>query len=153
MAVANRIEKQIELRAPRARVWKALTSAQQFGAWFGVKLEGEFAPKQKISGKITIKGFEHLTMSVTVDKIEPEHSFSFHWNPFAIEAGVDYSLEKPTLVEFSLRETGKGTLLKVVETGFDHLPLARRAKAFEMNEKGWAEQMQQIEEYLRHAPQ
>jgi uncharacterized protein YndB with AHSA1/START domain len=152
VAFANRIEKQIELRAPRARVWKALTTAQQFGAWFGVKLDGEFAPKRKISGKLTIKGYHHLTLSVTVEKIEPEHTFSFHWNPFALDAGVDYSSEKPTLVEFSLQDAGSGTLLKVVETGFDQLPLARRAKAFEMNEEGWAEQMKQIEEYLKHAP-
>jgi uncharacterized protein YndB with AHSA1/START domain len=153
MSVPNRIEKQIELRAPRARVWKALTTAAQFGAWFGVKLEGEFAAKKQISGKITVKGYEHVTMTVTVEKIEPQHTFSFHWIPYGIEPGVDYSSEKPTLVEFTLEEIGSRTLLKVSETGFDSVPFARRAKAFEMNDSGWAQQMKQIEEYLKHAPE
>jgi uncharacterized protein YndB with AHSA1/START domain len=151
--MADRIEKQIELRAPRSRVWKALTTAREFGAWFGVKLDGEFAPKRPISGKITYQGLTHLTMTVTVDRLEPEHTFSFYWNPYAIEPGVDYSKEEPTLVELTLRETPNGTLLKVVESGFDKVPIARRAKAFQMNGKGWAEQMRAIEEYLKHAQQ
>src|SRR5579859_6355859 len=102
--VPDRIEKQIELRAPRSRVWKALTTAAQFGAWFGVKLEGEFAPRQKIEGKLTIRGYEHHTLTMKVEKMEPEHTFSFRWVPYAMEKGVDYSSEEPTLVEFSLRE-------------------------------------------------
>ena len=125
-AVPDRIEKQIELRAPRARVWKALTTAAQFGAWFGAKLEGEFAPGQKIEGRLTIRGFEHLTLEIKVEKMEPEHTFSFRWIPYAGEKGVDYSSEEPTLVEFSLREIASGTLLLVTETGFDRVPLARR---------------------------
>jgi uncharacterized protein YndB with AHSA1/START domain len=149
----DRIEKQLELRAPRSRVWKALTTAREFGAWFGVKLEGELAPGKPISGKITYKGLTHLTMTVTVERLEPEHTFSFRWNPYAIEPGVDYSKEEPTLVEFSLRETPSGTLLKVVESGFERVPLARRAKAFTMNDEGWAQQLRAIEEYLQHGPQ
>jgi uncharacterized protein YndB with AHSA1/START domain len=153
MAIPDRIEKQIELRAPRSRVWKALTTAAQFGAWFGVKLEGEFAAKKQILGKITARGYEHVTMTVTVEEIEPQHTFSFRWIPYGIEPGVDYSSEKPTLVEFKLEELGSGTLLKVTESGFDQVPLARRAKAFEMNDSGWAQQMKQIAEYLKHAPE
>ena len=146
--VSDRIEKQIELRAPRSRVWKALTTAAQFGAWFGVKLEGEFAPLQKIEGKLTIQGLEDRTLELKVEKIEPEHTFSFRWIPYAVEKDVDYSSEEPTLVEFSLREIASGTLLRVTESGFDRVPLARRAKAFEMNENGWAWQLKRIEEYL-----
>src|SRR3954449_9267476 len=132
--IPDRIEKQIELRAPLSRVWKALTTAEQFGAWFGVKLEGEFAPRRKISGHMTHPDYAHLTMEMTVEKIEPEHTFSYLWHPFAVDPKIDYSGEEPTLVEFTLREIPSGTLLTVVETGFDRLPLARRAKAFEMNE-------------------
>jgi uncharacterized protein YndB with AHSA1/START domain len=149
--VPDRIEKQIELRAPRSRVWKALTTAAQFSAWFGVKLQGEFAPKQKIEGKLTIKGLEDRTMEMKVEKMEPEHTFSFRWIPYAIEKDVDYSSEEPTLVEFSLSEIASGTLLRVTESGFDRVPLARRVKAFEMNDHGWAGQMKRIEEYLARA--
>jgi uncharacterized protein YndB with AHSA1/START domain len=150
-AVPDRIEKQIDLRAPRSRVWKALTTAAQFGAWFGVKLDGEFVPGRKIAGKLTIRGVEHLTLEMTVEKIEPEHTFSYRWIPYAVDKDHDYSSEEPTLVEFSLRETASGTLLRVTETGFGRVPLARRAKAFEMNDRGWSAQLKKIEEYLAHA--
>jgi uncharacterized protein YndB with AHSA1/START domain len=150
--VPDRIEKQIELRAPRSRVWKALTTAAQFGAWFGVKLEGEFAPRKKIEGRMTIRGFDQLKLEMKVEKMEAEHTFSFRWNPYAVEKDVDYSSEEPTLVEFSLSETASGTLLRVTESGFDRVPLARRAKAFEMNNGGWAAQLKRIDEYLAHAP-
>jgi uncharacterized protein YndB with AHSA1/START domain len=149
--VPDRIEKHIELRAPRSRVWRALTDAAEFGAWFGVALEGQFAAGQKIAGRITVKGYEHVTIEVTVAKIEPEHSFSFRWRPYAIDPKVDYSAERPTLVEFTLREVPGGTLLQVTESGFDGVAAARRAKAFQMNDSGWAIQMKQIEEYLQRA--
>jgi uncharacterized protein YndB with AHSA1/START domain len=147
--IPNRIEKQIELRAPRSRVWKALTTAAEFGAWFGVELSGELRPKEKISGRLTYPGYEHMTLEMTVEKIEAEHTFSYRWIPYAVDPKIDYSGEEPTLVEFTLRETPAGTLLQVVETGFDRVPLARRAKAFQMNDSGWAEQLRRIAEYLR----
>jgi uncharacterized protein YndB with AHSA1/START domain len=148
--VPDKIEKQIQLKAPRSRVWKAITDAREFGIWFEVKLEGQFAAGRPIQGIITYKN-EPLTFKMTVARIEPEHLFSFHWHPFGIDKNVDYSHEKPTLVEFILEEKDGGTLLKVVESGFDHVPLARRAKAFEMNDMGWGIQVTRIEKYLENA--
>ena len=74
--------------------------------------------------------------------------FSYHWRPFAIEADVDYSAEPRTLVSFTLEDREGSTLLTVVESGFDGIPAARRATAFEMDSKGWASQMVRIEKYL-----
>src|SRR5665647_1540747 len=98
----DRIEKQIELRAPVSRVWKALTDYREFGQWFRVNLEGPFAPGQVTKGPITIPGYEHVIFHVKVARMEPERLFSFTWHPYAIEPGVDYSQEEPTLVEFRL---------------------------------------------------
>jgi uncharacterized protein YndB with AHSA1/START domain len=148
--VPNQIEKQIQLKAPRSRVWKAITDAKEFGSWFGVKLEGQFAPSTPIEGIVTYKN-EPMVFKMTVQKIEPEHLFSFHWIPFGVDKTVDYSKEEPTLVELTLEEKNGGTLLKVVESGFDHVPLARRAKAFEMDSEGWGIQMTRIEKYLENA--
>ena len=151
MSTTDRIEKKVTLHAPRSRVWRALTDAREFGQWFGVKLEGAFAPGAHLRGKITTKGYDHLTMELWAEKIEPEHLFSYRWHPFAIDPSVDYSKEPTTLVEFTLAEAGGGTLLTVVETGFDAVPLARRPKAFEMNTHGWEMQMTQIARYLADA--
>jgi uncharacterized protein YndB with AHSA1/START domain len=144
----DRIEKQIRLGVPRARVWRALTDTREFGQWFGVKLSGAVAPGAKLRGPITHPGYEHLTLEATVETVEPEKRFSFRWHPYAIEPGVDYSSEPTTLVVFTLEDVEGGTLLKVVESGFDNIPASRRAKAFEMNSNGWAIQMENIKRHL-----
>jgi uncharacterized protein YndB with AHSA1/START domain len=158
----DRIEKKILLRAPLKRVWRAVSDAREFGSWFGVEFDGAFAPGAYITGKIvptkadadvakTQKPYEGMAFDFTVDRIEPERLFSFRWHPFAVDPSVDYSSEPTTLVVFELEEVAGGTLLTVTESGFDRIPLARRAKAFTMNEEGWTAQTKLIEKYLAHA--
>ena len=150
-ARTDRIEKKIRLRAPLSRVWRALTDAREFGAWFQVELEGAFAPGARVRGKITTPGYEHLTMEITVERMEPERLFSYRWHPYAIDPKLDYSSEPTTLVEFQLAPVAEGTLLTVVESGFDRIPAARRAEAYRMNDGGWAEQMKNIERHVASA--
>jgi uncharacterized protein YndB with AHSA1/START domain len=144
----DRIEKRIELAASLARVWKALTDSREFGEWFRVKLEGPFVAGEAVGGQLTFPGYEHLRMEVVVKAIEPTTYFSYTWHPFAVDPKMDYSQETPTLVEFRLTETGKGTLLVVTESGFDKLPKARYADAFRMNTRGWEQQLEQIGAYV-----
>ncbi|HVE86162.1 MAG TPA: SRPBCC family protein [Myxococcales bacterium] len=148
-STSDRIEKKIVLRAPRSRVWRALTSAEEFGTWFGVKgLKGTFAPGQQVKGQIANPGYEHLTMEFTVEKVEPEHLLSYRWHPHAVDPKHDYSGEPTTLVEFQLQEIAGGTQLTLVESGFDRIPLERREQAFRSNDGGWAEQMRRIERHV-----
>jgi len=148
MSQTDRIEKKVRLRAPRARVWRALTDAREFGEWFRVKLEGPFVEGATVRGQITYPGYEHLRMEVLVERIEPERYFAYRWHPGAIDPKVDYSTEPSTLVEFRLEETGGETLLTIIESGFHHLPAARRAEAFRMNDEGWTIQAQNIERHV-----
>src|SRR3546814_14931440 len=115
----DRIEKQIELAAPASRVWRALTDHHEFGEWFRVRLEAPFAPGRESTGHITYPGYEHIRWHSVVQEMVPERLFSFTWHPYAIEPGVDYSDEPPTLVEFRLEQRGAGPLLPVTESGFD----------------------------------
>jgi uncharacterized protein YndB with AHSA1/START domain len=141
----DRIEKHIELKAPVARVWRALTDYREFGEWFRVKLDGPFVPGEASTGHITYTGYEHLKWNATIKAMEPERLFSFTWHPYAVDPDADYSAEPPTLVEFKLEPTpAGGTMLTVVESGFSKIPAGRRAEAFRMNEGGWAEQMKNI---------
>jgi len=144
----DRIEKQIELKAPIARVWRALTDHREFSKWFQVNLEAPFVPGQTVRGRITYPGYEHHTMEVVVQKMEPERLFSFTWHPYALDLQKDYSKEPSTLVEFRLEPKGDGTLLTVTESGFSKLPADRRLEAFRMNDDGWAEQMKNIERHV-----
>ena len=144
----DRIEKQITLDAPRSRVWRALTEVEQFNSWFGVSLMTPFAAGAEVSGQIKIRGYEHVTMTIWIETMEPERYFSFRWHPYAIEAGVDYSAEPTTLVSFTLEDAGAGTQLTIVESGFDAIPESRRAKAFAMDSNGWNGQAENLRKFL-----
>lgn len=145
------IERQVLLKAPRDRVWKALINADEFGSWFGVAFRNQaFEVGKRVTGQITYPGYTHLVFSVLVETIEPEAKLAFRWHPYAVDATKDYSNETPTLVEFTLKDAEVGTLLTLMESGFDKVPLARRVEAFRMNSGGWDEQMKNI---ARHVAQ
>jgi uncharacterized protein YndB with AHSA1/START domain len=144
----DRIEKTILLGAPVKRVWRLLTDSKEFGQWFGVAMDGAFAPGKRVMGRITIKGYEDLPLEIIVEHMEPERAFSYRWHPYAIDPAVDYSHEPTTLVEFTLEAVAEGTRLTVVESGFDRIPAARRAEAFRMNTQGWAGQLKNIERHV-----
>jgi uncharacterized protein YndB with AHSA1/START domain len=144
MTEADRIEKTAVLKAPRSRVWRALTNAKEFGTWFRVKLETEFEPGKQVAGRITYPGYEHLGLELFVERMEPESYFSFRWHPHAVDPNVDYSREPTTLVEFRLEEAEGGTLLTLVESGFAQIPTERRSLALRMNAQGWAAQVENI---------
>jgi uncharacterized protein YndB with AHSA1/START domain len=147
----DRIEKTIELKASVSRVWRALTDHQEFGKWFRVRLERPFVPGQVSRGQITYPGYEHLRWEAVVQKMEPERLFLFTRHPYAVDPKQDYSGEPPTLVEFTLEKTATGTLLRIVESGFDKLPNNRRDEAFRMNEGGWSMQLGNIARHVEQA--
>src|SRR6516165_10169616 len=142
--MSDRIEKTIELAAPIARVWRALTDHEEFGTWFRVKLETPFAAGATARGRITHPGYEHLAWHVHVTAMEAPRYFAFTWHPYAVDPKVDYTTEPPTLVEFRLAEIPSGTRLTVTESGFSKIPLHRQAGAFRMHNEGWSIQVQNI---------
>jgi uncharacterized protein YndB with AHSA1/START domain len=144
----DRIEKQIELKAPVSRVWRALTDHKEFGEWFRVKIDAPFVAGKPSTGHITYPGYEHVQWHAVIQRVEPESLFSFTWHPYAIDPKKDYSGETPTLVEFRLEPMPGGTRLRITETGFSKLPAERRAEAFRMNDGGWSEQMKNIERHV-----
>ena len=155
----DRIEKTVVLRAPRDRVWNAIADSKQFGTWFGVALAGPFVAGQRITGTMTPtkvdpevakkqEAYTGFQMEWLVEAIEPMTRFAFRWHPFAIDRDVDYSHEPTTLVEFVLADADGGTRLTITESGFDQIPLERRAKAFTANDGGWTKQVELIAKYL-----
>jgi uncharacterized protein YndB with AHSA1/START domain len=148
----DRIEQQIELKAPLSRVWHAITDHRAFGEWFGVKIDGPFVEGQVSHGHMTYPGYEHVKWEAAVEKIEPERLFSFTWaHPKSFDQATysgDYSRDPKTLVEFKLEKTNHGTLLRIIESGFDQLPADLRLEAFRRNQGGWAEQVKNLENYV-----
>jgi len=158
----DRIEKQALLHAPLERVWRAISDAREFGSWFGMQLDGPFVAGTRVGGQIvptTVdpdvaaaqKPYEGQRFDIMVDRIEPMRLLSFRWHPGAPEPGADHSKEPTTLVVFELEERPDGTLLTITESGFDSIPLARRAEALEGNAQGWEAQLMLIGKYLARA--
>lgn len=160
--IPDRIRKETTLRAPLERVWRAISDARSFGAWFGVDFDGPFVAGGVVRGRIAPtqvdpevaklqEPYAGFPFELTVERIEPMTTFSFRWHPFAVDPKVDYSHEPTTLVVFELREVANGTHLTITESGFDGIPLERRANAFTANDGGWAHQAILLEKYLARA--
>ena len=161
-AVPDRIEKSVFLRAPLARVWRAVSDAKEFGGWFGVALDGSFASGAKLKARVVPtkadpeiakmqEPYAGMTFDITVEQVEPMRRLSFRWHPFSVEEGVDCAKEPSTLVTFELAEAPGGTRLTITESGFDRIPIERRAKAFTANEEGWEMQTRLIARHLESA--
>ena len=157
--ITDRIEKEVVLRAPLERVWRAISDADEFGQWFGVRFDGPFVAGTAVTGAITPTTVDeevarmqepHAGKANTwqIVAVEPQRRLAFRWHPFAVDAGADYSQEPTTLVEFTLTQTDDGVLLRIVESGFDKIPAERRASAFEANSQGWAKQTELVRKYL-----
>lgn len=150
--VPDKIEKRIELKAPVARVWQALTSYREFGEWFRVALTEPFLVGATVRGHILHPGYEHVVWEAHIEQMIEEKLFSYTWaQPKSLAKEhykPDYTGEPRTLVEFRLQPIEKGTLLTVTESGFDKLPDDRREQSYKGNEGGWAQQMKNIEGYL-----
>jgi uncharacterized protein YndB with AHSA1/START domain len=147
--LADSIKREIMLKAPPSRVWRALANAEEFGDWFGVALKGKtFAAGNRVQGQITYPGYEHIVFDVLIEDMEPERLLSFWWHPYAVDPSIDYSNEPTTLVVFGLKEVEGGTLLSIAESGFSKIPPSRALEAFHMNSGGWDEQIKNIEKYI-----
>lgn len=158
----NEIRKRVVLHASRARVWEALTDSKKFGTWFGCELDHPFDAGARIRGRVVPTkvdpevaraqaSYEGMEFEVIVDRIEPMTHFSFRWHPGDESPDPQHPDAEMTTVTFELSEAKGGVLLTVTESGFDRIPLERRAKVFEMNDEGWATQTELIEKYLRDA--
>lgn len=143
---ADRIERSILIQAPRAKVWQLLADAERFGRWFGADLRGQrFAPGEVARGPITIDGYTHVMFEVKIERVEPQNLLSWRWHPYAVDPKVDYSVEEPTLVTWTLHDAPRNaTLVKTVESGFDKVPPHRRLEAFRMNTGGWEAQLENV---------
>jgi uncharacterized protein YndB with AHSA1/START domain len=155
----DRIEKEVVLRAPLDRVWKAISDADEFGQWFGVRFDGPFVAGASVTGVITPTTVDEEIARLQephagksdiwqIVAIEPQRRLAFRWHPYAVEPGTDYSQEPTTLVEFTLTEINDGVLLRIVESGFENIPADRRVAAFEGNSEGWAKQTELVRKYL-----
>jgi uncharacterized protein YndB with AHSA1/START domain len=147
----DKIEKRVVLKAPQARVWRAISDSGEFGTWFQMRFESPFSEGKALKAQVLVPGYEHVTAEFQIVRISPQDYFAYRWHPYAVDPKVDYSSEPTTLVEFRLTPSGQDTVLTIVESGFDRIPPGRRAEAFRMNDGGWTAQIKNIERYVTTA--
>ncbi len=157
-----KIEKRVLLRAPLGRVWRAISDAEEFGRWFGVRFDGPFVAGTSVTATITPTTVDakvgerqapHAGVQSTwqIVAVEPRRRFAYRWHPFAVDPSVDYNREPTTLVEFTLSETPDGVWLTITESGFEAIPEERRPSSFEANSEGWAIQTDLVRRYTEDA--
>lgn len=160
----DRIEKSVLLPAPRDRVWRAVSMAENFGSWFGADFDGPFAANARLTASIEPTSvdpdvarqqqpYAGKPFEFHVVEVRPLEKISFRWHPYAANEGADYVSEPMTLIEFVLADADGGTLLRITESGFDELPLARRKEAYAANEGGWTAQCGLVKKYLALHPE
>lgn len=154
-----KIEKQVVLRAPLERVWRAISDAEEFGRWFGVRFDGPFVAGASVTAAITPTTVDDevakrqephagVTSTWQIVAVEPQRRFAYRWHPFAIDPNADYEQEPTTLVEFTLAERPDGVLLTITESGFEAIPEARRGPSLQANGEGWAIQTTLVRKYV-----
>ena len=147
-STTDRIEKTFVVNAPRSRVWRAIADEKEFGTWFRMSFDLPFVEGATVLAKLTHPGYEHVTLDLLIERIRPETYFSYRWHPYAIGPAADFASEPTTLVEFTLEEVKDGTEVTIVESGFDRIPLGRRAEAYRMNGKGWDGQAKNLAKHV-----
>jgi uncharacterized protein YndB with AHSA1/START domain len=153
---SDRIQKTVTLRAPKGRVWRAISNPKDFGAWFGASLAGSFVPGTKVSGKITPTTvdasvaaeqapYAGMPIELLIERVEPDRLVQFRWHPYPV--GPEEA-ELTTQVSFQLEDDPEGVVLTITESGFERLPAPRSAEAYAGNERGWEKQTELIRKYV-----
>jgi uncharacterized protein YndB with AHSA1/START domain len=150
---SNQIQRSTFIRAPRSRVWRALTDISEFCRWFSVASEEPaFRSGARIRLRSTYPGpYCGVEFFVDVEEMVPEQTFSWRWHPGVKLPEEDLSQEPATLVTFRLEDAEGGTFVTVTETGFDQLFASRRARVFGENDGGWKHQLAALERHFSEA--
>jgi uncharacterized protein YndB with AHSA1/START domain len=138
------ITQQITIKASPQRVWAALTDSQQFGQWFGARIDGTFASGETVQAEMTMEGVEGLAFGMRISAMNAPQHFAFFWPAYDFAAKRDRSDLPWTKVEFHLEPSPTGTTVTVTESGFDALGGAFGARVRAENNDGWAVQLQRL---------
>ena len=127
------VSRTVHVRTPRDRVWDAITTADGIARWFGETASLDEA-KVGTTGSLGWEDFGDYAFVVTA--VVDGFLFEFRW---AKDPGVDVREDNATSVRFVLADAVDGTVVTVVESGFDELAGddASRRELLHGNREGW----------------
>ncbi len=134
------IRQQVVLKAPREKVWEAISTPEGWNGWFGENAQGGF----QLGDTMILDGISYAV----VVEMEAPSRFAYKWHP-GEECAVDkYPESEMTTVRFLLEDHPEGTLLTLIETGFENIPEERRARCVTLNTDGWRWELGELQAYL-----
>ncbi len=142
----SQIQREILIDAPVEVVWRIITEPDQIVRWFSQ--EAELEPHAGGRGRLRFTSGHSVQLKI--ESVEPPRRFAFRW---AEEKGPVARMDNSMLVEFTLRPEAGGTLLRVVETGYDRVDWSDedKEKYVEEHTHGWRECLERLEEYAPRA--
>jgi len=132
------IKRSAVIEEKRQRVWQAITDSTQFSQWFGDPIRFE---RLAVGEPMSFFKEGHPGRIAVVD---PPVRFAYYW-----PAEPGSSVE--SLVTFLLEPTAEGTRITVTEEGLEALPENMRQHRFDLNNKGWGIQLENLAKYLKEA--
>lgn len=132
------VERDIWIKAPRERVWQALTDDRQFSTWWGERWE---MPDLRVGGEITY-GEPGESMTAVIEVFDPPSEFAFRWPPQPLY----YSTEMTTV--YRLEEENGGTRVRVTESGFENMPGTSGREQFECTQNGYVSILANLKSYV-----
>ncbi len=121
------------VRAPRSKVWSALTTEEGWTGWFSDAVEGRFEAGEVLT--MEFKGYGKGEAHITT--VSPEDQFAFRWHPGDDQLDGKAPDSEMTLVKFDLEDHADGTWVSMVESGFGNLSEDRRLRCIGGNTEGW----------------
>lgn len=135
------IVREITVKAPKERVYSAVTDPKQITHWFPDAVDGEI--KEGEMPVFTFGG--HGKAQVYIESVKPHDYFSYRWIPGDSQFLGDVRTKENTLVEFTLEDIEGGTKVTIKESGFSSLPATIAEERFKMNNGGWDFMMGRLE--------
>ena len=137
MSVPDEIRRQIQVQAPRERVWTALTDPAELLRWFPTTA-CEFDPTPGTPARFV---WDEGGDEAIVEEVEPAMRLVYRWRPLGSDRPY-------TTVTIELTDADDGTLVTLTERGFSSLPDQVHEQSYEGNDAGWRDELEELRAYL-----
>lgn len=138
--IPDELVRRIEVRAPRDRVWQAITTPELLLRWFPTRVA---EVELRVGGAMRL-GWDEGGDEAIIDLVDPPTRFVFRWRP----ADTDRPY---TTVTFHLEERDGVTTVTLTERGFASLPDQIHAQSYDGNAAGWADELEELRRLLEAA--
>lgn len=130
------VSRTVTIDAPPERVWAALTQEDLISGWFGQRTE---LPDLRVGGAGVFSWPDVPDVQVRIEEYDPTTVFAFRWGA---PVGEPMDESNSTVARFTLAAGSAGTVLRVVETGFELVE--DTTGTLESHRQGWTSELDEL---------